>query len=61
MTIGSLPICYDCANFLPDDDPDEPLKCRAYLDGIPFEIIIGDVDHHLPHLGDHGIQFEGRS
>ena len=32
--------------------------CKAFPDGIPYEITYGDNDHTKPYPGDHGIQFE---
>lgn len=32
--------------------------CSAFPRGIPMEIMSNRVDHTLPYLGDHGIQFE---
>lgn len=34
-----------------------PFKCRAFPDGIPKEILFGDVLHTRPYAGDHGVQF----
>lgn len=34
-----------------------PLKCRAFPDGIPKEILFGDFLHVKPYKGDHGVQF----
>lgn len=34
------------------------LSCLAYPDGIPEEILTGEVDHSQPYRGDHGIQYE---
>ena len=31
--------------------------CAAYPQGIPVEILIGDVDHRQPYAGDRGIVF----
>jgi hypothetical protein len=33
-------------------------KCRAYPDGIPVDILVGNVFHTVPLPGDHGIQYE---
>ena len=42
MTIGPMPKCYECKNIL--DEKGKP-KCKAFPDGIPEEIISGEVDH----------------
>lgn len=57
MSIGERPICEDCKHL------DEDLKgyaCSAFPAGIPEDIIMGDIDHHKPTLGDNGIQFEAK-
>ena len=51
----SPPICYGCNHF--NENP-EGLACAAFPDGIPVEIITGQLDHREPYPGDHGIQFE---
>jgi len=33
-------------------------KCEAYPEGIPEEILTGEVDHTTAYDGDNGIQFE---
>ena len=33
-------------------------RCKAYPDGIPDEILNGEIDHTEPYKGDNGIQFE---
>lgn len=32
--------------------------CRAFPDGIPYEIVAGIVTHAVPYPDDNGIQFE---
>lgn len=54
-TPAAPPICYECKHF--NENP-EVLTCTAFPDGIPFEIITSEFDHHKPYPGDHGIQFE---
>ena len=36
----------------------EKMKCLAFPDGIPNDIISGKVSHKKPHKNDNGIQFE---
>lgn len=57
MTIGSAPICVDCVHFIKGDG-NPGLRCKAFTDGIPDEIIFGEADHHKPFKGDNGIRFE---
>ncbi len=52
---GPRPVCLDCRHFV---DEKGPLKCAAFPEGIPEEILNGEVDHHEPYEGDHGIQYE---
>lgn len=35
-------------------------KCRAYPDGIPVQILVGNAIHTVPLPGDHGIQYEAK-
>ena len=46
--------CLNCKNY----DQDSLGNCKAYPDGIPFEIVSGELSHieHLPN--DNGIRFE---
>lgn len=53
--IGPAPLCVECKHL---HHGLMGWKCDAYPDGIPDEIFWGDVDHHKPYEGDHGIQFE---
>lgn len=34
------------------------LKCKAYPDGIPVDIITGKHDHTKPFPGDNGVRYE---
>lgn len=47
--------CNHCAHVF-----DDGITCLAYPDGIPQEILFGDVDHREPYEGDGGITFEPR-
>ena len=52
MTTGIQ--CIRCINYIPYED--EP-TCRAFLNGIPYEIISGEFDHTKPFPNDNGIRF----
>ena len=57
MTYPITPICYKCKHF----DYERRMlcfECKAYSNGIPDEIIDGEVDHTKPYKDDNGIQFE---
>lgn len=41
-------------------DADSKYVCRAFPNGIPDEISVGDNLHLKPYPGDHGIQYEKR-
>ena len=32
--------------------------CKAFPDGIPYEVLVGDVDHKTRIPGDRGVVFE---
>ena len=34
------------------------LLCKAFPDGIPEELLTGEIDHTKPYKGDNGITFE---
>jgi len=59
------PNCYKrkCRHFMgvkneTDDEENEFVYCKAFPDGIPYEIAYGDNLHNEPYKGDHGIQYE---
>jgi len=48
----SLPTqCIFCIHHLGD------YKCKAFLDGIPQELLTGERSHNRPYPGDHGFRF----
>jgi hypothetical protein len=49
---GPAPICMWCSRLRANG-----LKCDAYPDGIPYEIIENRVDHREPLPRDQGLQF----
>ena len=59
------PACYTrgCVHYIGVSQPDgtelsEVNVCKAYPDGIPFEIAYGENKHTSPYPGDNGIRFE---
>ena len=46
-------ICYKCVHVNEDGQ-----SCKAFPDGIPGEILTGEVKHTDPYPGDNGIQFK---
>lgn len=53
--IGPAPLCVECKHL---HTKFGRMACDAYPDGIPDAILEGEVDHHKPYEGDHGVQFE---
>ena len=56
MSTGTAPQCFDCTRLRPLA-PGTGWHCEAYPRGIPKNILVNQVDHRLPHEGDHGLQF----
>jgi hypothetical protein len=47
-----LGICHTCKHRR------QPLTCKAFPDGIPTVILVGDFMHTKRYPGDHGVQYE---
>jgi len=56
MTSLVMPICAYCIH-LDRAYKGYGLRCAAFPDGIPDEIIESQADHREPYEGDHDIQF----
>ena len=55
------PVCSYCKHWKPEKVDLKNLKvgfCKAFPNGIPEEIWLGEDDHKKPYKGDNGIQFE---
>jgi hypothetical protein len=54
------PLCLECRHLDPDAPASTP-RCKAFPQGIPPLIWLGEVEHTTPIPGDNGIQFERAS
>jgi hypothetical protein len=45
----------NCGRLLPDA---ATFACEAFLEGMPFEILSGQVDHSTPYAGDGGLTYD---
>jgi hypothetical protein len=45
----------NCRRLRPDA---AEMVCEAFLAGIPFEILSGQVDHSTPYAGDGGLTYD---
>ena len=50
---NEIKLCNDCKHKWLHE-----IKCDAFPDGIPDDVLCCDLDHRKPIDGDHGIQFE---
>jgi len=51
-------ITAQCPNCIYLYETTEKLSCMAFPDGIPVEILKGEVDHRKLYKGDNGITFK---
>jgi len=54
--VGIKPLCDTCDH----RSKSVPSFCLAFPGGIPFDILIGKVDHKKPVKGDSGITYQER-
>ena len=46
-------ICHQCVH-----QHSNPFNCSAFPEGIPKEILVGDIVHTEPYPGDQGIRYK---
>lgn len=52
--------CPTCRHMIGVDVEAGRYICVAFPDGVPDEIMTGEIDHTQPVDGDHGIRYEPR-
>ena len=51
--------CHTCKHLIGWSKEKQSSVCKAFPDGIPLELIYGEVFDHMEHLpGNHGIKYE---
>lgn len=59
MTIGDDPICMRCQHLIVPPPVKKPgLPCRAFPEGIPEKILLGDISHIENLDGDNGLKYK---
>lgn len=53
MTTYGVPICFACEHYRNEDE-----TCRAFPEGIPWDIKRGGFDHRKPFTADGGVRFQ---
>lgn len=54
-SVGGPGSCEKCRHYT------TRMRCAAFPDGIPNDILDGEFDHRQPHEGDHGVQWAPRT
>ena len=54
--VGEATQCKTCMNFLGIEESKVPV-CKAFEDGIPAEIWVGNHKHTVAYPGDHGLKY----
>ena len=53
--ITVAPLCNTCVHYRRKE---KGIKCDAFPEGIPYDILFNKHDHHTPYPGDNGILYE---
>jgi len=53
-----IPKCLMCRHFDRTEPDSYALRCKAFPQGIPMDIVQGEQEHVTPYPGDNGILYE---